>query len=502
MQEKWPIIGKLTHREKPSPETESNFYMGTKDYFVDFPNEYISNLIDVIFNKQYEYPDNPEKQLKVAKESAKKATQEFYERYEDISEKWLRIVVADTLDQYGYFTVYLRPDWDEFLNFIENLSTDDTRSLEEKYEYISSSRRIGLELESRAPMPEKKETVQDSVERKAGDTIVETCRILGELTDELYQYQQKLNKLFRQRKTIFVKPYVLLFLVEAKTILSHIRSLIEDGFVSPCFMGFRKFLENLCWAIFDDFLVTNSNFYSYFKENKEVTALPRPYRYLTREWYDKAKRRPSSWDKFKEETLKPLRDKFYIHLQGSGHKADKGKITINLRQNMSYPLFVALTGEYVIDKDINMEEFGYTAPFRSEEMYSLLKSALGFVMENLKESNLVDRDKEFIDFLVDDITVNKDYKYILPSFPKISFVIDYIDRLFPKFSSEKGKGLSTLFNEYSQFVHSYSHFWQVYPYSSVLEYKVLRHESNRFYKNVRSLLKEYMKFVENEWCYT
>ena len=43
-----------------------------------------------------------------------------------------------------------------------------------------------------------------------------------------------------------------------------------------------------------------------------------------------------------------------------------------------------------------------------------------------------------------------------------------------------GLDLYEMYKNYSVFVHSYLFSWQTFPYSSVLEYKILLHEVDKF----------------------
>jgi len=55
--------------------------------------------------------------------------------------------------------------------------------------------------------------------------------------------------------------------------------------------------------------------------------------------------------------------------------------------------------------------------------------------------------------------------------------------------------LMKLYNGYSYFVHSYDEAWQFYPFSSVLEFKIFRHELSKFTKLVMKLINFYEKEI-------
>ena len=65
-----------------------------------------------------------------------------------------------------------------------------------------------------------------------------------------------------------------------------------------------------------------------------------------------------------------------------------------------------------------------------------------------------------------------------------SFVIQLMEKL------SKMK-LMRLYGGYSYFVHSYDEAWQLYPFSSVLEFKIFKHEIYLFIEVIRGLLTFY-----------
>jgi len=73
-------------------------------------------------------------------------------------------------------------------------------------------------------------------------------------------------------------------------------------------------------------------------------------------------------------------------------------------------------------------------------------------------------------------------------YPSTSFIIQLISKITKI-------NLNSLYNEYSYFVHTYDKAWQIYPFSSVLEFKILKHELNRFYQVIMKLIEFYQKEI-------
>jgi len=56
-------------------------------------------------------------------------------------------------------------------------------------------------------------------------------------------------------------------------------------------------------------------------------------------------------------------------------------------------------------------------------------------------------------------------------------------------------GFSGKYDEYSFFIHTYAASWQVMPFSSVLEVKILKYEIKDLRINMGELLTKYIKLI-------
>jgi hypothetical protein len=79
----------------------------------------------------------------------------------------------------------------------------------------------------------------------------------------------------------------------------------------------------------------------------------------------------------------------------------------------------------------------------------------------------------------------KDSK-IVPQYPSPEFVLAFVSKTL---SIE----LLEFYKEYSQFVHSYFTSWHIFPFSSVLEFKVLKNELLAFTRTLVQFLNSYLQ---------
>ena len=70
--------------------------------------------------------------------------------------------------------------------------------------------------------------------------------------------------------------------------------------------------------------------------------------------------------------------------------------------------------------------------------------------------------------------LQKTYHVVYPV-PSINFIIQYVEKYI------KTSEVSKLYNDYCFFVHPYPSSMQLYPYTSILEYRMLPKELDKFY---------------------
>lgn len=261
----------------------------------------------------------------------------------------------------------------------------------------------------------------------------------------------------------------------------------------------RKLLENLSWAIFDDFLFINSDYYSYLKNNpsQELVHLPRSFHEFDVKWYNWSQNKQSR--NFKQK-LENLRNEIFDHCREPKLKYDekyritKGDITAELKKNMSYPLYIALAGIEIESTEFE-EVKDFLHPYQLDALKPVMYHNLEKILKVLKGGRSLGKlDKKFLWDIVEKNVIEDGNKFIVPPFPSNRNITDYIDAIWGNRVKNK---LSKFYSQYSIFVHSYIHSWQVYPFSSVLEFKILNNEVEEFFSTVTRLLETYLEDCHN-----
>ena len=129
----------------------------------------------------------------------------------------------------------------------------------------------------------------------------------------------------------------------------------------------------------------------------------------------------------------------------------------------------------------NKQEYGKinVTSIWGEDVIKFTMKNIENIISELKGTKVGKTDKKFVRELIS-TTVDKNSE-IVPTFPTNSFVMNFVENI----TKQK---IEKLYGEYSYFVHSYVPSWQTFPFSSVLEYKILRHEIDKFERLVRNIL--------------
>ena len=274
-------------------------------------------------------------------------------------------------------------------------------------------------------------------------------------------------------RKVQVEPTVLLYLPEMTSTVKALNNLVDNGAVPSCYREMRKILESLAWAVFDDILLFRS-----VKRGVEVDWLPHPYRYVSKEWYESIRQQRG----FTVHNLGILKEKIkrLINTLEGGESWDKKELEALERavfENLSYPSFLLILGE---DAGI-VENVGEFVPVYDTPL--LLRTAREDFKEVAKILGLEPDD------FADKVTKTLEKTTppaIVPPYPSNDFVLAFVDRTF-------STNLQKKYNEYSFFIHSYFTSWHIFPFSSVLEFRVLRHELESFLEVIRGLLSGYLE---------
>ena len=189
----------------------------------------------------------------------------------------------------------------------------------------------------------------------------------------------------------------------------------------------------------------------------------------SKEWYQ--------WARSKGLIIRSISD-FLKPLRLIKEKVSVSKRTIEdaFCRNVRYPLFLSFAKTDELPPNSLRDILSY----ESESLSIFVKENLREVMQKLAGASSSSLD-ELTRLLIGD------RPFFSIRYPSNSFIIQLLEKL----SNLK---LSTLYERYSYFVHSYDKTWQFYPFSSVLEFKIFKNELIQFIK----LIKEVLNFFDKE----
>lgn len=494
----WPVYGFSHTRENRLNESKYFRIEGKiKNHYVDFPNQTTQQFFSEILNRAAQsYLNKSEEKYKAAMQAKEKYNEKLRERGID----FLTYVIVKRKPDEGnpLFGIQARIYEDKFKDFLEEFPQTSDLSLEEKYQYLMKSRFLTLAIESKSKRTSRKsiENWTEEVKKLAEENIEEITRKIDETNSKVENWEKELQKYWANRnlwKYFDTYPTTLLYVIEMKSILNNIKDTIRKGSVPPCYREMRKLLENLTWAIFDDFLFINSKYYKYLKENPTTDiSFPRPFQEVNKRWYNWNRDNLEKSRSFNSR-LDELRNKILVHCKkprlryDDNYEIGKDEIKVELKKRMSYPLYISLSGTEIEESE-KVEDFVH--PFKPETLKPLVRFSLKQVLRGLKNGRRTSKlDKEFLNE-ISELTVSNKNQFIVPTIPPNEYIINFLHNIWHTNFERK---LSESYKQYSFFVHSYLHSWQVYPYSSVLEYKILKNEVKTFFSTVANLTESYLE---------
>jgi hypothetical protein len=177
-----------------------------------------------------------------------------------------------------------------------------------------------------------------------------------------------------------------------------------------------------------------------------------------------------------------------IYLLGKigDHSWDKKTIRKEFIPNLSYPLLLLSSGVTINGSDKSNLQVPEKVPqFDVRQLTPLFEEHLQNRVIDLKGGSLSEFEKKFLSEFIGS-TLEKMRGQIVPPYPSNRFVLEMVGLLTQQ-------DLNSYYSEYSYFVHSYTETWQLLPFSSVLEFKILRHELSSFIKTLSRTLNAYLK---------
>ena len=179
---------------------------------------------------------------------------------------------------------------------------------------------------------------------------------------------------------------------------------------------------------------------------------------------------------------KNLVEIIYFYSKSKGYGWKKKQIERVFFEKLSYPLFLLLTE---IETHVP-KKLGHLIPcYKAKTLKELTIENLENILRDLKCSRYLSKsDKALINKLINSLETSQ--SLVVPPYPSNEFVLGFVSKVF-------SNNLLKLYKEYSHFVHSYFTSWHIFPFSSVLEFKIFRNELSIFAKSLLQILNSYLE---------
>lgn len=441
------------------------FKLQSRGMYIDIPNSSTQDFLDGITRICENEPGK-------VYEKARELASDYNRNFERNLGGWIRFVVKKQFFGKEPFGIQVRINWDGFTKFLDDFAERDIE-LWKKYSYILGCRAPSLGLILRGDLKK----VQDEVREICKEEIEQINQRIEELIEKIEGFRDYLLKIARRRKTIPIEPLTLCYFPEMLSILNTFPSIVENGAVTSCYREMRKVLENLSWVVFDDLLF----FRVKNRRGKDEISLLSPYRFISKEWYDWASQNQHVIRNLGqlEKEIKGLSEEIYLYGKKKGHNWNKKKIIKTFFEKISYPMFLMLIKA---DAQVPQKLEGVVPQYEVKTLRELAVRDLENIIKDLKHKRLSKSDEEFIDKLSEKLEINS--SKLIPLYPSNDFVIAFVSKV-------TSINLQKLYNEYSHFIHSYFTSWHIFPFSSVLEFKIYKHQLRIFADTILGLIDYY-----------
>jgi len=450
------------------PFRDTKVKIETRKVFVDFPNYTIEHIYRVLCEEGRKEPDK-DKLYQNIKDICKSINQEL----EEIGFNFLTFYPVKSRSPKYFVGIRYKVNWRKYEEFLNKLST---KSLTYCYEYINrQSRFVALQLGHQL---NDKDT-QQSVKKLVQNDILKIKQNLNDFIKKVKILRNNLWKLGNTQR--FSRDFSLFwYLTELESNLKTVRYLLSNGYVTAIYRELRKTIENSSWCIADDIFFYNSGFSA--SEQKDIFF--RTYIDISKRWFKYCKDKNAIIRHLGdlEEKINELTNIIYYW---KGGKIEKNKIKNFIWRNISYPFLVSWFNKPAKKNLKESLDDGIVHVYKKEELRDCLENNLYFFLTKLlNKRKLSKNDLKLIEELINYFLPQ--YREILPYLPSNQFIIQFLDKLF-------NIKLFDMYSKYSSFVHSYVSSWQVLSFSSVLEFKLLNQEINKFTKNMEELFEKYLE---------
>lgn len=471
-----------------TPPSVSRFlHIGSRSIFVDFPNHYYLPFIENVIRL---FRQNPRKEIvDTVKKDAKKHNENIAEEGID----WFKIIIRKNPSWCkSAYTIMYRVNYEKFRKFVDNFVTGSiwNGSLARRYEYIYRSKSaLFSEIIAMTDALTILSKLKRNVKHKVLNDITQVLKLLiyydAKLDTISYILLNNIGKMLPSN-TFFIGHRITErthFLVEElKALTNRLQTMIEAP--PLIFRELRKILEALSFIylkatmLYKD-ISTLNEFLSLYGKHVDVRGLIDAYDLIllnalilwdSKEYFDEARKiayMKSLGDVIDNTVLKELSDSINM---------SKTKILKVIEDNICWlnlSLLGALRPKKLSVK--GLEEY---------KVSDIMLLILSFILAKgiLKVNNtrrIKDTAEKIFNILRE---LFEKYMYVYPV-PSIAFMLQFVEK-----TMKTHIRLRELYSDYSFFVHPYPSSMQLSPYISILEYKILPHEIERFYEIVFKIL--------------
>jgi len=454
----------------------------SKYMWVDLPNyiyEIAASTLYKISNKASTF----EEAYNLAKEEIKKLNEDFKKAEFDFVSFQIR---KSMFGKKPKINLIINVNPSKFEQYLEKLSSSKI-TLNKKYSFITSSRLYLITLFMRSPelvseFMNSQKVIKVFVQRD----LEAALSILGELKVRLSNIQNLAEIKYRKR---FI-PFFYYFLPETIANISSCILLIKNGLATAVYREFRRILEIVSYSVFLDNLLRNT--ISMLKKadydlledytNHIFGYSERHYKILMDIKEKDAKGSVANLREF-EDKLKPIVEDILTYTKLCGKSVSKRRVFKTIREQVSFPLFYYAFGvpiEYI--NEDNKELFQYLA-IDAEKLYELsLRNLIKILISIQNKTAPSQKDVRLSELILDKIR-GKSCEIVAPALHP-AFLYQYSGKLL-------GANITGPYRDYSTFIHLYPNTTQILPFSSILEYKVLRNEVEKFSSLLNEIISKY-----------
>ena len=184
--------------------------------------------------------------------------------------------------------------------------------------------------------------------------------------------------------------------------------------------------------------------------------------------------------------IKGLSKEIYHYGMRKGYNWNEGKIIETFFEKISYPMFLILINA---DAQIPQELEGIVPQYEVKTLRDLAILDLENIVKDLKHKRLSKSDEEFISKLSEKFEIKS--SKLISLYPSNDFVIAFVSKV-------SSINLQKLYSEYSHFIHSYFTSWHIFPFSSVLEFKIYKHQLQIFADAILGLMNYYFDLFSHK----